>query len=514
MALANRSNSYESLENKFKKATGFHLTLEPLKTPAETEFSNLPSVSVVIPMWNARSSIVSCLTSIEQSSFNQKYPDKLQVVVVDDGSLDGSWEFVKEASISMNMAVVKQEHHSLAHARNTGISVSGGDIIVSCDSDMVLGYYAIEHFAVRHSLLPNALLVGFRTDVDKNDVRVDLKQIRENSAFKNTTIVGDLRINYPIPGWPENMCLASSHFKSLGNGKGLWMPDRGEPWLLPDLVFGALFGLPKDIYYKVGGYDERFYGWGCEDGYFAAKVITEGIPVIPVYASSGLHISHPSRSGNQELDYQKNRNLFFELLNSTKPGNYPDYLKEAKKRITDSFTKSFLASTEPSESKFPKDSLTKIKEVETLLAIGEYSEVLKLLSGNRPESYSKGSFLLHKGKAFLESGNSRKAVDLFKELAETDGYKTKNAIMLPVALASSGQFTLASSTFKKIYKEQSGNSDLFYYEDPKQVFQQGVNYFNQDFFKIARCCFEAVLISNPNNQKAKKYRELCIKKLS
>jgi len=513
--LSRKSNFYEFLEDKFKKTTGSHLILDPLKPPVRLKSHNLPSISIVIPMWNARDSVLSCLASIEQSSFNQKKSNKLQVVIIDDGSSDGSWELIKKSSFLMNITAARQEHHGLAHARNTGISVSGGEIIVSCDSDIVLGYYAIEHLAVRHCLLPNVLLAGFRTDVDKNDSRINTEHIKENSSPKNTTILGDLRIKYSNPGWPENMCFASNHFKGLGNAKGLWMPDGGEPWLLPDLAFGALFSLPKKIYYRVGGYDERFYGWGCEDGHFAAKVIAEDTFLIPVYPASGLHIKHSPQSKNQNADYKKNRRLFLNLLENTIVGSYPDYLKKAKERIIDSFTKSASASLQKaSRESISESNLTKVQEVETLLAIGEYSKALRILGEKKIRNYNTEKYLLHKGQAFLEAGKTTQAIDTFKELVNITGYKPETSIMLAVAQASDGQFSSANSTLKRIEKKHHDNLYLSYYQNSRQTLQQGEKYYRQGFFKVAQRCFEAVLISNPNSQKAVKYRDLCIKKLS
>ena len=513
--LSQRGNYYGILEDKFKKTTGSHLILDPFKPPVSIETNDIPNISIIIPMWNARDSILSCLAAIEQSSFNQKYSSKLQVVIVDDGSSDSSWEMVRKSSFLMNITAVRQTHHGLAHARNTGVSVSEGEIVVSCDSDMVLGYYAIEHLAVRHSFMPNILLVGFRSDIDKKDIRIKAEHIKVNYAPKSTTILGDLRIKYSKPGWPENMCLASCHFKVLGNGKGLWMPDGGEPWLLPDLVFGALFSLPKELYFKVGGYEERFYGWGCEDGHFATKVITEGTFLIPVYAASGFHIKHSPRIENQEANYIKNRRLFLNLLEKTEVGKYPNYLKKAKKKIIDSFTKSpYVSVNKVSKDSVSESNLTKVQQIETLLAIGEYSRALKILKDVNPRAYHIERYLLQKGQAYQESGKTHQAIDTFQKLVNNGGYKPKSSIMLAVAQASDSQFFAANSTFKKAEKRRPDNSYLSYYQNSSQASYQGEKYYRQGFFKIAKRCFEAVLISNPKNKKALKNRNLCIKKLN
>ena len=100
--LSQRGNYYGILEDKFKKTTGSHLILDPFKPPVSIETNDIPNISIIIPMWNARDSILSCLAAIEQSSFNQKYSSKLQVVIVDDGSSDGSWEMVRKSSFLMN----------------------------------------------------------------------------------------------------------------------------------------------------------------------------------------------------------------------------------------------------------------------------------------------------------------------------------------------------------------------------------------------------------------------------
>lgn len=513
--LSRKSNFYSFLEDKFKKTTGHHLILDPFKPPVGIEPNDIPDISIVIPMWNARNSILSCLAAIEQSSFNQKYSNKLQVVIVDDGSSDSSWEMVRKTSFLMNITAVRQAHHGLAHARNTGVSVSEGEIIMSCDSDIVLGYYAIEHLAVRHAFIPNVLLVGFRTDININDIRINSEYIKKNYAPKSTTILGDLRIKYSKPGWPENMCLASNHFKDLGKGCGLWMPDGGEPWLLPDLIFGALFSLPKKTYYRVGGYDERFHGWGCEDGFFAAKVITEDTFLIPVYAASGFHIKHSPRSKNQEANYKKNRRLFLNLLENTAVGSYPKYLKKAKERIIDSFTKT--SNTVPqriSRESISETNLTKVQEVETLLAIGEYSKALDLLGNKKLRNYDTEKYLLHKGKVFMEIGKTTQAINIFNKLANITDYKSEKSIMLAVAQARHGQFSSANSTLERIEDKNPDNLYLSYYRSSRQALQQGEKYYKQGFFKVAQRCFEAVLISDPKSQKAIKYRDLSIRKLN
>ncbi len=333
-AIAEKSNDYTLLEEKYKKKTGQEL-LDPNMKPVELKSTKPLTVTVVIPAYNTQSSILACLASMEQSSFNIKHKDRLQVIVVDDGSKDDTWEVVKNSNLSLNLKLVRQKNHGQAQALNTGISIAEGNIIISCDSDMVLGHYAIEHFVTAHQLIPNALFTGFRNDTPKTDPRVEYDLIRKNGTHHNSFFANDERVIFPVSGWPSNMCVASNNYKNLGKAHGLWMPDN-DSWLLPDMVIGALFSLSKSVFQKIGGYDERLIGWGCTDGYLAAKAIGAGQYIIPLYAASGLHISHPVRLENKQLQYTANRKLFFKFIETTRVDNHPDYLSKAKDRITES----------------------------------------------------------------------------------------------------------------------------------------------------------------------------------
>ncbi len=341
--IAEKSNDYTSLEEKYKKNTGNSL-LDPNIKPVEVESTKPLTVSVVIPAYNTQPSILACLASMEQSSFNIKHTDRLQVIVVDDGSKDDTWNVVKNSDFSLNLRLIRQKNHGQAQALNTGISVAKGDIIISCDSDMVLSYYTIEHFVTAHQQIPNALFTGFRKNTPKTDPRVNCELIRKNGTHRESFFKNDERIVFPVSGWPNNMCVASNNYKNLGEAHGLWMPDN-DAWLLPDMVIGALFSLSRSVFKEIGGYDERLIGWGCTDSYLAAKAIGAGQYIIPLYSASGLHISHSVRLENKQIQYEANRKLFFKFIETIEIDSHPDWLTQAKDRIVESFV------TEPEKIK-------------------------------------------------------------------------------------------------------------------------------------------------------------------
>lgn len=512
--LNKQSNDYTYLEEKYALITGTSLFLDPFAPPPRVESGKPLTASVVIPAWNVRESILACLTAIDKSSFNLNHKNRFQVIVVDDGSTDGTWEIIKKSRFSLNLTAIRQNHYGQAQALNTGISIAEGNIIISCDADMVLCYHTIEHFVARHQLSSNVLLIGFRSHTNKDNPQIDTQFISQHGSPQSIYLTGDERIVFPVPGWPSNMCLASRYLKLLGNAKSLWMPDD-DAWYLPDLVFGALFSLPKHVYFNIGGYDERFYGWGCSDGYLAARAIAADQYIVPVYAASGLHINHPPRTENKQLEYTRNRKLFSRLIRTCKVGSYPNWLAHARNRIVESFTRS------PIQKSFVvnKKDLTHQKvevtlsNIDCLLAIGEYSQAFTILTNN-PIAYNDGAKLLRLGKTLIGMERYQEAIGTLKKVTVPINLVPESSINLAVAQAASGKFTSARTTLEKLSQVYPQTPDLLYwYHSPAEKhIRQGRKYFTQGFYRIALRCFEAALITDPNNRTALKYRDRCLRK--
>ena len=510
--LNEKDNDYSILEKTFYESTGTPLSLCFNCPPSDKSSVTKPlTVSVVIPTWNASTTIRSCLTAIEQSSFNIKFQNRLQVIVVDDGSTDKTWEVVKSYPFLLHLTLIKQSNYGQAKALNTGISVAEGDIIISCDADMILNYYAIEHFVIRLQILPNVLLAGFRADISGDSPIVKPDNIRQKGCPLGINLSRDERITYSTPGWPYNMCLASGHYKKLGNARGLWMPDDNyceDPWRLSDLVFGALFSLPKAIYLKLGGYDERLQGWGSTDGLLAAKAISEGQYIIPIYSSSGLHISHPFRTKDKKLEYAQNRKKFFKIIQTEMIDNHQNWISRAKNRIIDSYTR------EPSKSVAKihtrNVNVSPENKVDNLLAIGDYAEAQRILIKDLSKSNDYSSHL-KLGKVFIETERFKEAITVLENISSSN-LPSEVSIELAIAKAADGQFNSAHSMLYALSEINPKTKDLTYwfYTPPDTHIKQGRKYFEQGFYQIARRCFEAALISEPNNQQAIKYRSLCM----
>jgi hypothetical protein len=95
------------------------------KAPARLTFS------VVIPCYNALSTIAASIASVEAQGLSP-----LEIIVVDDGSTDGSAALVNRlACANPVIRLVRLTNGGVSHARNSGIALVRGDVIAFLDSD-------------------------------------------------------------------------------------------------------------------------------------------------------------------------------------------------------------------------------------------------------------------------------------------------------------------------------------------------------------------------------------------
>lgn len=88
-------------------------------------------ISVIIPVYNVVNNLKDCIASIENQSYKQ-----FEIILVDDGSTDGSEKICDELSNEYkNITVLHQKNSGASAARNHGIDIANGKYIVFCDSD-------------------------------------------------------------------------------------------------------------------------------------------------------------------------------------------------------------------------------------------------------------------------------------------------------------------------------------------------------------------------------------------
>ena len=91
----------------------------------------MPTVSVIIPVFQAVRYLKDAVASIQ----NQTLRD-LEIILVDDGSTDGSGELCDQiAEADSRVRVIHQENRGLGPARNAGLDAAVGEYLYYCDAD-------------------------------------------------------------------------------------------------------------------------------------------------------------------------------------------------------------------------------------------------------------------------------------------------------------------------------------------------------------------------------------------
>lgn len=108
------------------------------KPVASLSDKELPSCTVIVPAYNESKHVWDTLISLADSDYPK---EKLQILAVDDGSLDDTWDWMIKAKkrLGDRLDIYKQpQNQGKRHALYRGFNIGSGDIFVTVDSDSVV----------------------------------------------------------------------------------------------------------------------------------------------------------------------------------------------------------------------------------------------------------------------------------------------------------------------------------------------------------------------------------------
>jgi GT2 family glycosyltransferase len=184
-----------------------------------------PACSVVIPSYNGRHLLATCLASIERHRPGHR---TIEVIVADDGSTDGTPDWVVEAYPDVHL-VRLERNAGFCRAANAGISAARGDVVQLLNNDT-----EVESGWIEAGLAPFAN-PGVGAVAPLVLVRSDPSRV--DSA-------GD---SYAVFGWPSK--------RGHGQEASYWSTHP------PDRVFGASGSSAfyrAEVLRAVGGFDPSF----------------------------------------------------------------------------------------------------------------------------------------------------------------------------------------------------------------------------------------------------------------
>lgn len=148
-----------------------------------------PLVTIIIPAFNAAATIDATLLSVRTQSHRE-----IEILVIDDGSTDGTASIVEEhARSDSRVRMIRQPNSGVAVARNRGISESKGEFIAPIDADDLWKPTKIERQleAMVAGGADVGLVYTWHAEIDDQDVVI--------STAHQPTVEGDALI--PMLGW-------------------------------------------------------------------------------------------------------------------------------------------------------------------------------------------------------------------------------------------------------------------------------------------------------------------------
>ncbi len=95
------------------------------------DYEDLPSVTVIVPVWNGERTIQLLLESLQKLDYDRT---RIEVIIVDGNSTDKTQEIVRRYPVKL----IVERNKGLNRARNKGIKSSNGEIIAFTDSDCIV----------------------------------------------------------------------------------------------------------------------------------------------------------------------------------------------------------------------------------------------------------------------------------------------------------------------------------------------------------------------------------------
>ncbi|HFU4360657.1 TPA: glycosyltransferase [Streptococcus suis] len=105
------------------------------------DFNSNPLVSIIIPIYNVENYLEQCIISVVHQTYKN-----LEIILVNDGSPDNSFEICKQwKRKDSRIKLINKDNGGLSDARNCGLRVASGELVLFVDSDDWISINMVEN---------------------------------------------------------------------------------------------------------------------------------------------------------------------------------------------------------------------------------------------------------------------------------------------------------------------------------------------------------------------------------
>jgi GT2 family glycosyltransferase len=216
---------------------------------------SLPTVTIVVPTFQRRDSVLRLLRSLESQTVPASAFD---VIVAVDGSSDGTAEAVRGRGGPLRTPVLEGPNRGRARACNGAIRAARGDLLILLDDDMEAKPGLVE------------------------------AHVRAHAGNIRRAVVGAAPIQSG-PGSPPFLRYVAEGFRARLDRLG----QPGYRVRFRDTYTGN-FSVRREVLQSVGGFDESFQVYGHEDYELALRLQTAGVEL--AYSAEAVAWQHYEKS--------------------------------------------------------------------------------------------------------------------------------------------------------------------------------------------------------------------------
>ena len=231
-----------------------------------------PFVSLILPSFNEgqklQETVESLLVSTQQT---------FEILVVDNGSTDGSSDFLRKAPPDGLVRLLRTEHRlGVVGARHAGAAQARGDVLAFCDAHMLFPHDWLS--ALLAELVPGVGLVG---------------------------------PGIAIWGEPDGALACGSMWRNPALDLGEIQLDSHDPADVA-MLGGACHVMQRTLFQSLGGYDPGMVDWGMEDQELCLRLWTLGhrVRVVPEVRIQHYYRDFVPSALATNLTYNKLRTIF------------------------------------------------------------------------------------------------------------------------------------------------------------------------------------------------------------
>lgn len=231
-----------------------------------------PDVSVIVTTYQRPRSLQRVLASLAA----QQFSGQMEVIVADDGSSDSTERIVSqhaaEAPFEVQYVTHRHDGFQLARCRNEGAAAARASYLIFLDGDCLApSEHVAQHIRLRR---PRTVVAGAAYYLTQQQSR-QLVAPPGNRRLPLRAALAAARRELRRAQWKAQVYSFFRH--------------ASKPRLR-----GGNFGIARDDFYRVNGFDENFRGWGCEDDDLGMRLRRVGCAIRPALRSiPTIHLWHP-----------------------------------------------------------------------------------------------------------------------------------------------------------------------------------------------------------------------------